>query len=133
VLLGELLRLEPADLGICLVAAPEMTRLHTTFLRCAGPTDVLAFDYSLAGTRGARPAAALQGEICVCLDEAVRQARRYGTTWQVELIRYLVHGVLHLRGFDHHTAPARRRMKSEEERLLGELARRFTLSRLARP
>jgi len=42
----------------------------------------------------------LLGEIYICVDEAVLQARKFGTSWQSEVIRYLVHGVLHLLGFD---------------------------------
>jgi probable rRNA maturation factor len=66
------------------------------------------------------------------VDEAIIQARRFRTSWPAELVRYLVHGVLHLRGFDDHTAADRRRMKTEENRLLRLLAGRFPLSQLAR-
>lgn len=130
-LLGELVQIEQVDLGICLVAAPEMARLNETFLRHAGSTDVLAFDYAEHATRNA--VHAVHGEVFVCVDEAVAQARRYRTSWQAELVRYVVHGVLHLRGFDDRTPAARRRMKSAEDRLVGALARRFTLSDLGRP
>jgi rRNA maturation RNase YbeY len=82
------------------------------------------------GRREARPA--LHGEIFICLRAAVDHAPRFRTTWQSELVRYLVHGVLHLRGHDDLDAASRRRMKREEDRLLRELARRFRLSHLAR-
>lgn len=140
-LLEELPRLSDADLGLLVVAAPEMTRLNETFLRHAGSTDVITFDYREAAevapsSRGLRPAGAvelaLHGEIIVCVDEAILQARRFRTSWPVELVRYLVHGVLHLRGFDDQTPAARLRMKREENRLLRRLAGRFPLSRLAR-
>ena len=45
------------------------------------------------------------GKSFVCLDEAVRQARRFHTTWQSELVRYVVHGVLHLLGYDDQRRP----------------------------
>jgi ssRNA-specific RNase YbeY (16S rRNA maturation enzyme) len=48
------------------------------------------------------------------------------------LTRYLLHGLLHLHGFDDLTPAARRRMKREENRLLREAAREFVLSRLAK-
>ncbi|HYA79070.1 MAG TPA: rRNA maturation RNase YbeY, partial [Candidatus Nitrosopolaris sp.] len=72
----------------------------------------------------------LHGEIFICVDEAVRQARQYGTSWQSEIVRYLVHGVLHLLGFDDVRAGTRRKMKREENRRLRELSRRFALSKL---
>jgi len=131
----------PQDqLGVVLVAAPEMARLHEQFLGCAGPTDVMSFDYTEWHPQTRRPGRAaagpgggpLRGEVVVCVDEAVSQARRYRTAWPAELVRYIIHGVLHLRGFDDHTPGARRRMKSAETRHLRALARRFPLSKLAR-
>jgi probable rRNA maturation factor len=142
-LLAEL-EIKKAEIGICLVAAPEMTRLNETFLKHKGSTDVIAFDYqdsvgqasslSHSKIRKVRDrqdvCPALQGEIFVCVDEAVLQARKFGTSWQSEVIRYMVHGVLHLLGFDDSSAGARRKMKREENRQLREMTRRFPLSKL---
>ena len=50
-LLAEL-ELEKAEIGICLVAAPEMTRLNETFLKHEGSTDVITFDYHIEGRAG---------------------------------------------------------------------------------
>jgi probable rRNA maturation factor len=74
----------------------------------------------------------LHGELFICLDDAVAQAREFRTTWQAELARYVIHGVLHLRGFDDTTPAARRKMKRAENALLRGLARRLALARLAR-
>jgi len=138
------------DLAISIVAAPEMTRLNETFLRHQGSTDVITFDYaeragqaprlSLGSSpdhaqvnrRDACPAL-LHGELFVCLDEAVSQARRFRTTWQSELVRYIVHGVLHLLGHDDQRNAARQRMKRAEDTLLRRLAGEFTIRRLAAP
>jgi rRNA maturation RNase YbeY len=121
------------DIGICLVSTAEMTRLNETFLKHSGATDVITFDYSDANpssAAGAMPA--LHGEIFICIDEAVSQARRFGTIWQEELARYVVHGLLHLAGFDDVKPAARRMMKSQEKRVLGLLAAGFPLRQLAR-
>ena len=145
-LLAELLQIESADLGICLVAASEMTQLNETFLRHQGPTDVVTFDYTDHAGRRSRPAvskrkkngnrqdacAMVHGEIFICLDEAFLQARRFRTSWQSEIVRYLTHGVLHLVGHDDSGNRERRKMKREESRLLRELSRRFSLAQLAR-
>lgn len=137
------------DLAICLVAAPEMTRLNEAFLQHKGPTDVITFDYAeRAGqafrlpllslpssrSRGKRDVcpALLHGEIVVCLDEAVQQARRFRTTWQSELVRYVVHGVLHLLGYDDRDSRARRRMKAAEDALVRRLARQYIFRELSR-
>jgi len=115
------------DLSLYLVAAPEMIGLNETHLRHKGSTDVITFDY----TDPARPDF-LYGEIFVCVDEALIQARRFRTTWQSELVRYAVHGILHLRGYDDQTAPARRAMKKVENQSMIELGRQFAFSKLAR-
>lgn len=128
-----MLEIEPAEIGVCLIEATEMTRLNETFLQHAGSTDVIAFDYSDAGTRSPDARAKVHGEIFVCLDEAVLQAPKFGSNWQSELVRYLIHGTLHLTGHDDRTTAARRKMKQQENRLLGMVARRFSLAQLSRP
>ena len=119
-----------AELEINLVAAAEMTRINETFLRHAGSTDVITFDYR--EPRGRKPEAAdnLHGELLVCVDEAVRQARKFKTTWQSEVLRYIVHGILHLLGHEDLKAVSRRRMKRAEDRLVRSLSRRFSLAQL---
>ncbi len=126
-LLSDILSVGEFDLTVHLVDAPAMTRLNETHLQHQGSTDVITFDYSDAG-----PFKLLVGDIFVCVDEALIQARRFRTNWQAELIRYLIHGLLHLLGHDDLRPAARRRMKREEARLLKETARRFCLSKLAR-
>jgi probable rRNA maturation factor len=124
------LKVEEAELGISLVTTGEMTLINGTFLQHEGPTDVITFDYSNAEC-GARSAELkLHGEIFVCVDEAVEQAVKFKTTWQSEIVRYLVHGVLHLLGYDDRHAPARRRMKREENRRLAGISRKFSLAQI---
>jgi probable rRNA maturation factor len=142
-LLAEL-DIEKAEIGICLVGAPEMTRLNETFIKHKGSTDVIAFDYrdnvgqasrlshsKIRKVRDRQDACpTLHGEIFVCVDEAVLQARKFDTSWQSEIVRYIIHGVLHLVGFDDSSAGARRKMKREENRRLREITRCFPLSKL---
>ena len=134
------LKVEAAELGVHLVAAPEIIRLNEQFLRHAGPTDVIAFDHSDSrrrtrdtGPKTPGPRRQLYGEIFICVDEAVLQARKFRASWQSEITRYLVHGVLHLQGHDDSRPAERRKMKRAENRRLRELSRRFSLAHLARP
>jgi probable rRNA maturation factor len=118
----------PGDyqIGVLLVGQREMARLNQDYLSHEGSTDVITFSYEPA-VRGT-----LHGEIVICLDVAAEQARQFGTSWQQELVRYLVHGVLHCLGYDD-TAPAKRaRMKKAEQSWLQRLQRQFPLERLAR-
>lgn len=124
-LLSELWPDRPFVLCLHLVGLPEITRVNERFLRHAGPTDVITFDHS-AG----QAAEAVYGEIFLCVDMAVRQARRYRASWQAELVRYVVHGLLHLSGYDDRHPREQRRMKAQEDRLCRALAGRFPLSKL---
>ena len=74
----------------------------------------------------------LHGDIFICLEEAGRQARVFRTTWQAEVVRYLVHGLLHLSGHDDLDPGARRRMKRVENRLVRWLAAGFAFTRLGK-
>lgn len=123
-LLEDHLALPAYELGVHLVSAREMARVNETFLQHEGSTDVITFDHAEPGS------GALHGELFICLDDAVAQAREFRTTWQAEVVRYLVHGVLHLRGYDDLAAPARRVMKRVENRLVRALAHEFPFAEL---
>jgi probable rRNA maturation factor len=149
-LLQELIGSQPYQLGIHLVAAREMRRLNEEFLGHKGSTDVITFDYARPAfgvprsafritnvahqleTRKPTHEPFLYGEIFICLDDAVRQARQFRTTWQSELVRYLIHGLLHLHGYDDLTLTARQKMKRQENRSHNAVANEFALSRLTR-
>ena len=126
------LEIKKSELGVSLVAAREMTLINETFLQHEGSTDVITFDYSAPEKRKAESGKRklLHGEIFICLNEAVSQSKKFKTTWQSEIVRYLIHGVLHLLGHDDHLATARRRMKHEENRLLAGLSRKFCLAQI---
>lgn len=135
------LKIESAELGVHLVGAKEMARVNWQFLQHEGSTDVITFDYAemsaangLSAASGARGTTrpAIHGELYVCVDDAVAQAKEFKTTWQSEVVRYVVHGVLHLLGHDDLKADLRRRMKHEENRLVRRLNERFSLAQLSR-
>lgn len=71
------------------------------------------------------------GEIYLCVAVAVRQAKTFRTTWPSEVARYVVHGLLHLLGYDDLEPAQRRRMKRVENRMMRRLAERFPLRQLA--
>jgi probable rRNA maturation factor len=115
------------QLAVYFIHAAEMARLNEQFLGHAGSTDVLTFNYQQGPAPGA-----WCGEIFVSVDDALASAPRFRAPWQLELARYLVHGVLHLRGYDDRRTAARREMKREENRLLKALSRGFDWSKLER-
>jgi probable rRNA maturation factor len=126
--LEEQLGLSCYDLAIHLLSAGRMAEANARHLQHKGATDVITFDYADPGAEG------LHGELLVCPAVAIEQAREFGTTWESEILRYIIHGVLHLRGYDDRTTADRRRMKREENRLLKVLVAGQSPGRLcARP
>jgi probable rRNA maturation factor len=119
------LKITETQFEIVLVGTKESAAINEKYLGHEGPTDVITFDYSEKRAEGQ-----LHGEIFVCVPEADKQAKEFGTSWQSELVRYVVHGALHLTGYDDLEPAARKKMKREEERLLAVLSRRFALSKL---
>lgn len=112
-LLQKAARGESARLGavvLVFVDDRRMRELNRKYLRHDRTTDVLSFSY---GTRRR-----LDGEIVVNLDQARRQAPQYGGTYQQEVSRLIVHGLLHLAGHDDATNAERERMHRREDRYL---------------
>lgn len=109
--LAESLNTTGLTLSIVLVSDRQMAALNLQYHHVAGPTDILTFDYGEG-----------QGELIISVDHAVSQARRYRSTPARELDLYVIHGLLHLRGYDDRTPAQRRRMRAAERRLLARFA-----------
>jgi probable rRNA maturation factor len=124
-LLEDLLGRRSYQLGVHFIGAAEMARLNTAYLGHAGSTDVITFDHR--ETAGGQE---LYGEIFISVEDALLHARRFRVRWPWEVTRYLVHGVLHLEGFDDTAPAARRAMKRRENSLLKELSARFDLGKV---
>lgn len=102
------------EIGIHLVGPQEMARLNWTYLRHEGSTDIITFDHGSTETH-------LHGECFICLADALKQAAEWGTTWPEELGRYVIHGLLHLAGYDDLEPTDRRIMKRRENALTRRL------------
>ena len=92
-----------SEIFIWLISDRRMTLLHRKFLGQSGPTDVMTFQH---------------GEIFISVDTARRHARAFGNSLLRELKLYIVHGLLHLHGFDDQTPVEARKMKNAEEKIL---------------
>jgi probable rRNA maturation factor len=93
------------EISVWLISDRRMSRLHRQFLGQRGPTDVLTFQH---------------GEIFISVETAKRHALAFGNSFQRELQLYIVHGLLHLHGFDDRTQPGARRMEKMQARILGD-------------
>ena len=115
------LRIHPlAELSVVLVDAPAMEQLHVQWMDEPGATDVLSFpmDELRPGKEGDEPEPGLLGDVVLCPQVAARQARAAGHSTQEELELLLVHGVLHLLGYDHAEPEEEREMFGLQRRLL---------------
>ena len=88
---------------VWLISDRRMSQLHRQFLGQTGPTDVLTFQH---------------GEIFISVEMAKRHAREFGNLLARELQLYIVHGLLHLHGFDDRTPAGARKMKSTQEKIV---------------
>ena len=128
-LLERFLQLQNYELGVTFVSPEKMARINNDFLAHEGSTDVISFNYREGYEHEEK--SDLKGEIFISPEDARRQAREFRTSWQEELVRYLVHGVLHLQGYDDLTTQKRKVMKREEGKLLRKLSREFRFRQLA--
>ena len=106
--------IERAELSVSFVDQDEIAGLHKRFMDEAGPTDVLSFPLDDVGEE--REGVRLLGDVVVAPAEA---ARNNPDDPEAELRLLLVHGILHLLGYDHEEDGARTRMWERQERYSG--------------
>ena len=102
-----------AQIGIAVVDDATIAKLHEEFLNDPDPTDVLSFLLERSKT-------SLEGEVVVSADTARANAPRYRATAEDELLRYVIHGTLHLVGYDDATPRKRAAMRKREEEYLSQ-------------
>ena len=106
-----------ARISIILVAAPFMRSLNKKYLSKDRFTDVLSFDLRSPAGRSA----CLFGDVVVSVDAADKASKTHGVPFRQEVCRYIIHGILHLVGFDDGTQAARKKMWKRQEELLNDL------------
>jgi probable rRNA maturation factor len=100
--------IQQAGIGVAVVDDPAIARLHEEFLQDGTPTDVLSF--LLASADGL-----VEGEVIVSADTAAAAAPRFRLSPADELLLYIIHGTLHLIGYDD-TAPKQRAIMHRKQR-----------------
>ena len=91
------------EVFVLLVSDRRISGLHRQFLSKSGPTDIITFEH---------------GEIFISAETGRRQARQFGSSLLRELQLYILHGLLHLRGFDDQNKVDARKMEKAQERIL---------------
>jgi probable rRNA maturation factor len=100
---------KPREIFVLIISDRRMAPLHREFLNQSGPTDVITFSH---------------GEIFISAETAQRHARQFGNTLMREVQLYIVHGLLHLHGFDDRDKAGSRKMKAIQRRVLGRRSAR---------
>ena len=117
------LRVHPqAELCIKAVDEPTIAELNQTWMDKQGPTDVLAFpmDELRPGLVNEDPEEGILGDLVLCPSVAERQGESAGHGTHAELEFLLVHGILHLLGYDHAEPEEKREMFALTDDLLGQ-------------
>ena len=114
---------ENAELNIMLVGNAYIRTLNKKYKKRDSSTDVLAFrlddEYNTCSSEKK-----LIGEIVISLDQAKKQARMYGVSFEKELCLYVIHGILHLLGYDDIKPKDRIIMERKQFELLTSLWRK---------
>ena len=121
---GSLFKDVETDLSIQFLAPGRMAEINQSYLQHEGPTDVITFDLSEDSTE------MVMGEILICPEVAAKQAQEFETSWHEETVRYVIHGLLHLKGFDDLESEKRRIMKQHENRWMKKAQEKFNLKKV---
>lgn len=105
---------ETGEISVAVVDDTEMRALHARYLNDGSSTDVLSFPLEVGNNH-------IEGEIVVCAETAARQGPRFGRPPEHELILYVVHGALHLAGYDDVAARDRSVMRQRQDEYLARL------------
>jgi probable rRNA maturation factor len=103
-----------AAVSVAVVNDATIHRLNREFLGHDYPTDVLSFELD-------RGDGCLEGELVLSAETAVRSAADYGWLPHQELLLYVIHGALHLTGYDDGNRAARKRMNRRQDDYLSQL------------
>lgn len=125
-ILRSLKKLRDAEIEVVFVDDKSIRQLNKKFKKEDAVTDVLSFriDREEFG-RGK-----FLGEIVVSLDTAMRNSTLFGTEPEYEIVRYMIHGILHLFGYDDMTEKDRLLMWGKQETLLSDICKRENLSKV---
>ena len=121
-----LLGLSQAELSVVFVNSERMKRLNTRYRGVDRSTDVLSFPLSDGRqsmiSKNPNTAPFPLGDIVICVPKTLLQAKEYGIPFYEETQRLLVHGLLHLAGYDHEVSEyQKRKMEKKERELLDAL------------
>ena len=112
---------EPGETSIRIVSIEEITELNRSYRHKDTPTNVLSFPFDAPPGVPADELPAVLGDIAVCAEVVAREAAEQHKTVTAHWAHMIIHGTLHLLGFDHIDDAEAERMEALEIRILAEL------------
>lgn len=113
------------EAAVHFVSTKEISELHGEFFQDPTPTDCITFPIDNEAVPGYR----FLGEICVCPEAALEHCAEHGTDVYEEITLYVMHGLLHLLGYDDMNDKDRVLMRKEEARIMEQLKKENLLIR----
>jgi probable rRNA maturation factor len=110
----ELVKQDRAELSVSLVDNKEIQALNAQFRKKDAPTDVLSFPVE----DGLAPDVRLLGDVIISVEKAEEQAVQRKRSLDEEIVTLLVHGILHLIGYDHERS-------ARDARIMGRLEKKI--------
>jgi len=103
-----------SSVNVSFVDNKEILELNGKYLNHHFTTDILTFNYNESNSD-------LDGEIIISYDEAIENAKRFNITGKEEYLRLIIHGILHLVGYDDQQKNDKLKMKRKETSLVKKL------------
>ena len=110
-----------AEVSVVFVDDEYIRHLNRQYRGVDSPTDVLSFAMLEGEPLAGKEEELILGDVVVSLPAAQRQSAEYGHSLAREVAYLIVHGVLHLLGYDHQTAEQKQAMRAKEEAVLEKL------------
>ena len=108
------------EISILLVDDSQIETMNKRYLGRNGPTNVISFPMAEGDFGGIRPR--VLGDVVISLETAKREAEEAGISFNEIIDFFLIHGILHLSGYDHETSDAEARvMEAKEEEILDKI------------
>ena len=117
-----LLHLQSAELSVLFVNSRRMKLLNSRYRGICKDTDVLSFPLL---EKGLNHGPVMLGDILVSVPRALEQAKEFKVAFHDELLRLLIHGLLHLIGYDHEINAYRKRKMEAKERGLFDAVKKM--------
>ena len=112
---------ERCSVSVSFAMKNEIQRLNKGYRGVDAPTDVLSFPQFSSLDEIPAEGDILLGDVVICVEVALEQAKEYGHSQERELLYLFTHSILHLLGYDHMNEEEKKVMRKREEQIMSEL------------